>query len=117
MTIHWVEMPHLDHGRKTHHARLPTKLVTVLPCQVREADNTGEPLPCLLLRGSWLRDIGFAAGGKVMIAASEGLISIMLEQPARPIQPGKSLRPLRRHATVVDMRLEQLRQRRQEQQA
>ncbi|MBT2767817.1 SymE family type I addiction module toxin [Stenotrophomonas sp. ISL-67] len=78
MTMYWADTPHIER-RKGRCDSTPLEMpASRLPVHLRQAHDAGEPLPCLVLRGSWLRDMGFAVGTKVVIGASEGQINIAL---------------------------------------
>lgn len=113
MTMYWADTPHIERRKGRCDLAPLEKSASRLPIHLRQAHDAGEPLPCLVLRGSWLRDMGFAVGTKVVIGASEGQINIVLEHRAMPVEPNVRKAP-RQRAGVVDARLALLKQRRQE---
>ncbi|WP_426805137.1 SymE family type I addiction module toxin [Stenotrophomonas sp. SrG] len=116
MTMYWGETPHIVRRNGRCDPAALEKSASRFSFHLRQAHDAGEPLPCLVLRGSWLRDMGFAVGTKVVIGASEGQINIVLEHRAMPVEPKMRKAP-RQRAGVVDARLASLKQRRQEEQS
>ncbi|WP_313344362.1 hypothetical protein [Stenotrophomonas sp.] len=85
MQSHWADTPHIDYSNgSSPPAPWPQDEVgasSAPPCVVCD----DEPVPYILLRGPWLRKMGFDIGAKVRVDASEGLVCIMMITPAPPV--------------------------------
>ncbi|MGH8036792.1 MAG: SymE family type I addiction module toxin [Stenotrophomonas sp.] len=85
MQTHWADTPHIDESIDNHHlppfANDVVRASSAPPCIACD----DEPIPYMLLRGHWLRKMGFDIGAKVRVDASEGIICIMMISPPQPV--------------------------------
>lgn len=108
----WAETPSIDLEHNTLHASRLQKSVSILPYNADDVCRLGKPLPHLMLQGNWLRDLGFEPGAKVHIDARKGHVSIMLLQQSNRASVPKSRKKKQSPVTIVEARLQLLKQRR-----
>lgn len=112
MHTRWAEAPYIELEGNTLHVNRPELLVRVLAYNPREVSRFDKPLPHLTVQGSWLRDLGFEAGAKVLIAARKGFISIGLKRETDQDSLPRPQKKKQSAVTIVETRLQLLKQRR-----
>lgn len=112
MHMRWAETPYIELEDNTRHVNRPERLVRVVAYNSRESSRLGKALPYLTVQGIGLRDLGFESGAKVLIAARKGFISIMLKRKTDRDSVPKPQKKKQSAVTIVEARLQLLKQRR-----